>query len=340
MLYKLSSTNGAFDKLEPVAFKDFASFGQLEKDLEELIAGSILEVLFEDASLMPVFQERQYQAEADVYALNREGELTIFELKRGVAGEDAVHQALRYAQEAGQWTYAELEAKYHQYSGNDSDLHLVHQEAFYLEHPLDAKYINSKQHLVVIGSAADEALINAVDYWRRQGVSINFLPYRVYELGGSQYFEFFALPYDKHKNPADAKGVLFDTNRSWDEESIWYMMENSRVAAFGDAKRFVEYLHPGDIIFFSHRWVGLVAAAKVKKGPVRAPEPETLYRDVEFITPTPERGKEVVGMPFRTVSEITGKSFFWARTIKVPYLTKDEAENLGSELRTYLETGI
>lgn len=337
MLYKLSSSNGAFDKLESVAFKDFASFGQLEKDLEELIAGSILEVLFEDASLMPIFQERQYQAEADVYALNRQGELTIFELKRGVAGEEAVHQALRYAQEAGQWTYAELEAKYHQYSGSDSDLHLAHQEAFDLEHPLGAKEINSEQHLVVIGSAADETLINAADYWRRQGVSINFLPYRVYELGGNQYFEFFALPYDKHKNPADTKGVLFDTNRSWDEESIWYMMENNRVAAFGDAKRFVEYVHPGDIVFFSHRWVGLVAAAKVKKGPVRAPESETLYRDVEFMTPTPERGTEVVGMPFGTVSEITGKSFFWARTIKVPYLTKDEAENLASELRTYLE---
>jgi hypothetical protein len=143
VLYKLSSTNGVFDKLEPVAFKDFASFGQVEKDLEHLIAGSILEVLFEDASLMPVFQERQYQAEADVYALNREGDLTIFELKRGVAGENAVHQALRYAQEAGQWTYAELEAKYRQYTGSDSDLHRAHQEAFDLEHPLDTKDINN-----------------------------------------------------------------------------------------------------------------------------------------------------------------------------------------------------
>jgi len=58
-------------------------------------------------------------------------------------------------------------------------------------------------------------------------------------LNGEKFFEFFALPYDKHKNPSETKGVLFDTNRSWDEDSIWYMMENKRVAAFGDAKRFV-----------------------------------------------------------------------------------------------------
>jgi len=44
---------------------------------------------------MPIFQERQYQKEADIYALNEKGELIIFELKRGSAGEGAVHQALR-----------------------------------------------------------------------------------------------------------------------------------------------------------------------------------------------------------------------------------------------------
>ncbi len=46
-------------------------------------------------------QERQLQSEADVYAINREGDLVIFELKRGLAGEDAVLQAIGYTQRAG-----------------------------------------------------------------------------------------------------------------------------------------------------------------------------------------------------------------------------------------------
>lgn len=337
MLYKLVCSNGKFDKIETVAFKDFSSFGNLEKDLEELISKSILDVLFEESSLMPIFQERQYQAEADIYALNEKGELVIFELKRGSAGEGAVHQALRYAQDAGQWSYSTLQNKYQQYTGENAELTQAHKEAFNLEHALDAKEINNKQHLIVIGSAADDRLINAVDYWKQQGISIEFLPYRIYELGDEKYFEFFALPYDKHKNPGNIKGVLFDTNRSWDENSIWYMMENSRVAAFGEAKRFVEYVYPGDIIFFSHKWTGLVAAAKVKKDDIIASDEETLYREVEFITPIPKKGETIKAMPFRKVSEITGKSFFWARTIKVPYLSKDEAENLGKELKVYLE---
>ena len=337
MLYKLGTTDGTFDRLESVAFKDFSDLGSIEKELENLIADSILDVLFEDSGLMPVYQERPYQAEADIYALDEKGSLIIFELKRGAAGEDAVHQALRYAQEAGRWSYAELERKYQAYADTDMALTQAHREAFHLDHALEAREINNRQHLLIIGSAADDRLIDAVDYWKGQGISMAFLPYRIFEIGGERYFEFFALPYDRHRNPNDIKGVLFDTNRSWDEESIWYMMENHRVAAFGDAKRFVKSIHPGDIVFFSHKWVGIVAAARVDKGDIKAPDPETLYRDVTFITPVPKRGEKFRALPFRRVSEITGKSFFWARTIKVPYLSREEAENLADELRMYLE---
>jgi len=113
---------------------------------------------------MPIFQERQYQAEADIYALNEKGELIIFELKRGVAGEETVHQALRYAQDAGQWSYAKLQEKYRKYASSEADLIQAHQEAFNLKHALDVREINHKQHLLVIGSAADHSLMNAVDY--------------------------------------------------------------------------------------------------------------------------------------------------------------------------------
>ena len=338
MLYKLTKNLGKFDGVEPIPFKDFSSFDHLEKDLENLIARNILHVLFEDKGLMPILQERPLQKEADIYALNERGELIIFELKRRTAGDDAVLQALQYAQHAGQWTYAQLQEMYRKYSGDDTDLVSAHQEAFALDVTLDPKEINNRQHLIVIGSAADEALINSVEYWRKQGISIDFLPYRVYELAGAQYFEFFALPYDRHTNPSQVKGVLFDTNRSYDEDAIWYMMEKARVAAFGDAKRFINYLNPGDFVFFSHVRKGLVAAGKVCRGPVRTPDKDTHYRKVDFITPVPIRSDHYAAMPFRMVSEITGKTFYWAKTIKVPYLSVSESQQLAQELLHYLQT--
>ncbi len=338
MLYKLGNTNGKFVSLEPVEFKGFSAFGNNEKDLESLIANNILDVLFEDSGLMPIFQERQRQAEADIYALDEKGELVVFELKRSSVSEAAVHQALRYAQEAGQWSYATIEDKYRKYSATKDELGKAHKEAFNLEHALDVKEINQKQRLIIIGNAADDNLIKSVDYWKRQGLSIEFLPYRIYEISGENYFEFFALPYDRHRNPGDTKGVLFDTNWSYDQNSIWDMMENNRVAAYGEARRFVKCVFPGDIVFFSHKGVGLVAAAKVKGGEINAPDDSTLYRDVEFLTPKPKKDAQIKAMSFKRVSEITGKSFFWARTIKVPYLSKKEALDLKDKLKIYLET--
>ena len=328
MLYKLLKTKSKYDKLEPLKFEDFSAFGHLEKDLEQLIANNLLDVLYEEASLMPVFQERSRQAEADVYALNEKGELVIFELKRGSAGEDAVQQALRYAQEAGQWTYAVLQEKYSTYMNKDVDLLEAHKEAFNLEHSLHPRDMNRKQHLIVVGSAADDGLVASVEYWKKQGISIDYFPYRVYDINGEKYFEFFALPFDRHQNPSDSKGVLFDTNRSYNEDAVWDMIENHRVAAYGDAKRFIEYVYPDDIVFFSHKNTGIIAAAKVKKGKVKSLDEDTLYRDVEFLTEIPKRSDEIKAMSFGRVSEITGKSFFWARTIKVPYLSKKEAESL------------
>jgi hypothetical protein len=310
VLYKLTKSGDVFGNLEPLPFLDFADLGKLEKDLEIMLAEHLLDLLFEEAALMPIFQERAMQAEADLYALNREGDLIIFELKRCFAGSDAMLQALRYAQDAGQWTFSKLEERYKTYyPNNTTSLPEAHKEAFNLELPLFPSDFNQRQHFVIVGNAANNALINAVDYWKRKGLSADFLPYRVYKIADQYYFEFFALPYDRHQNPSAIKGVLFDTNRSWDEDSVWEMMEKSRVAAYGDIKYVVEYLNPKDIIFFSHKWTGIVAAAEVL-GPVKDDGPDEKFRDVRFLTPRPKRDQGVMKhMPFSQVSSVTGKHF-------------------------------
>ncbi|MEE2024881.1 hypothetical protein [Alkalimonas mucilaginosa] len=146
--------------------------------------------------------------------------------------------------------------------------------------------------------------------------------------------------FDTHCDAAGLKGVFFDTHRSLAEYATWSMIEHSRVIAFGDAKRLVEYLTPSDVVFFCHKWCGLVAAARVKKGPVQAPDTNTLYRDVEFLTPIPTRDSVLQAMPFGKDDELSGKRFFLAKTIKVPYLSRAEAELILSELCSYLEGGI
>ncbi len=337
MLYKLTIGDDGSKELDPLPFLDFSELGKIEKDLEVWLATHLLDFLYEDAALMPIFQERPMQAEADLYALDRFGNLIIFELKRGFAGSGAMLQALRYGQDAGQWTFNTLEDKYRTYLKNNSaSLAVAHREAFNLERQLLPSDFNAKQSFIIVGNAANDSLIRAVDYWKQQGLSVDFLPYRVYLIGEQRYFEFFALPYDSHQNPSSVKGVLFDTNRSWDEEAIWEMMEKNRVAAYGDIKYVVEHLNPKDIVFFSHKAVGIVAAAEVI-GPVKDDGPDEKFRDVKFLTPVPTKATGFTkAMPFSQVSSVTDKSFFWARTIKVPYLNRNEAQHLLSELKRVL----
>ena len=341
MLYKLTANDGGLGTLEPLPFLEVTDLQRREKDLENLLASHLLDVLFEDAALQPIFQERSRQAEADVYALNKSGDLVIFELKRGLAFEDAVLQAIGYAQGAGRWSFSELQYRYDLYMKSKklatSGLRESHREAFQLEAPLQPSDFNRRQHLYIVGNAVNEGLISAIDYWKRQGLSVEFLPYRIYEIGDEQYFEFFSIPYDRHRNPGTIKGVLFDTNLSWDEGAIWEMMEKRRVAAYGDVKHVVEYLNPGDTVFFYHKWAGVVAAAEVLSGPVKLEGESAAYRDVRFLTPVPTRGRDIRAVPAAQVSQITDKSFFWARTIKVPYLDHEESQRLLAEVKRVLE---
>ncbi|PIE45828.1 MAG: hypothetical protein CSA45_01625 [Gammaproteobacteria bacterium] len=56
------------------------------------------------------------------------------------------------------------------------------------------------------------------------------------------YFEFFAKPYDKHTNPSETKGVLFDTNSTYNESAIWEMFEGDYVAAYGELRAAINYI--------------------------------------------------------------------------------------------------
>jgi hypothetical protein len=341
MLYKLSKTGVAFDSIEPLPFKTFADCGQTEKDLENLLSENLLDGLFEGNELMPIFQERARQEEADIYALNRRGDLVIFELKRATAGGDAVHQVLRYCETAAHWNYDKLQRLYSVHrGGEDVDLQAEHQANFELEVPLPHDRFNQEQRLMVIGAAGNEGLVKNIDYWRSKGISIEFVSYRIYEIGGEHYFEFFSPPYDSHSNPAHRKGVIFDTCRTYYPESIWYMCEKSRVAAFGDQMHVVNYLGMGDVVFLYHKWEGIIAAGRVKsavKSESSDINDETLYRDLEWLIPPPDRNSSHSALSAAEIKKVLGRNFFWARTIKTPYLSVDESDKLLEALRSQNE---
>ncbi len=330
MLYKLDKEK---NDIELIPFFDFESLEKKEKDLENLLADHLSELYVEDGQLMTVFQERARQEDPDLCALDKNGNLVIFELKRGKVQGDTTIQVLRYAQTWGQKTYYELEEDYKKYckktKASQLELREAHREAFGLDKPLEIKQFNKEQRLIIVGSFSDNKLIDAVDYWRSKGIIIDFIPYRIYKLRGEFYFEFFSKPYDIHITPMDKKGIIFDTNYSYDENSIWEMLHGHKVSAYGSVATAVNYFNKGDYVFYYHKGYGIVAAGVIKsdtkenKANLKDYE---LYRDVELITPEVKGIDEIRYIPYSELTTILNKGFFLAKTTKVPYLTEEECK--------------
>ncbi|WP_019680632.1 hypothetical protein [Ruminococcus flavefaciens] len=329
MLYKYNGNNN----IEMMPVIDFKDLGKYEKDLEDLLAQNLSDLYSEDEQLMTIFQERKGQEEPDLCALDKHGNLIIFELKRGIVQGDTTIQVMRYSQTWGQKNYFELNDAFQKYTDSSDELRLVHAEAFGLDFPLHIESFNSSQKLVVIGSSADVKLMNAVSYWKSKGINIDFTPYRFYRINNETYFEFFAKPYDHHIDIQSSKGIIFDTNKKYNSQSLWDMFSDSKVSAYGEVKTCVKSFKKDDYVLYYHVGVGIVGVGKIKTGKIKSIKSnDEMYLDVEMLTPIVKKECDLKYISKNELEELLDKTFFWARTDKRPFLSKNESEIIAKTL--------
>src|SRR2546428_3727013 len=118
-------------------------------------------------------QQRLFREEADIFALNKDGDLYIFELKRWGSNEEHILQVLRYGQKFGQYKYEQLEEMLSKYTKN-SDINLVEKHYEYFRENYGKKLMpsefNRNQHFVVITNGVDRQTLNAIRYWNEKGL--------------------------------------------------------------------------------------------------------------------------------------------------------------------------
>ena len=339
MLYRYSKESQADgtkkNVLYPLEYYSCEDIGEKEKDLEELLVTYMSELYTATGLLMPIFQERQYQEEPDIMSLDQYGNLVLFELKRGKVGSDTTLQIMRYAQKFGRYSYADLDRLYQQYSRVDKGLSEAHRAVFDLTAPLSDVEFNQHQKLVIVGSTSDDTMIGAVNYWRAAGVDIDFLPYRIYKIGEEKYFEFFAKPYDVHVNPKDKKGILFDTNKSYDGAAVWDMFDKSKISAYGEAADEVRRFQQGDYVFYYHKGVGVIGAGIIiDSTPSKDSANDECYRSVKLLTPKLRKDSDIKALsPSELRKTLNNRGFYYAATVKVPYLSADDSLLLVNVLR-------
>ena len=309
--------------------------------MENLLANH-LQDFFSNPVLMPIFQERKWQEEPDLMALDENGTLYIFELKVDFVSDETVFQIIRYAQKFGMESYAKLDHFYQQWcktTGSPyTDLKTAHKDAFQLDSALLESQFNCKQKLILVGNAADGKLAQAVQYWQEKGLEIDFMPYRFYEIGGEMYFEFFAKPFDicSFQSNQSKKGVLFDTNGKHNGlQSVLDMLQDKekKISAYGKANRFVDWLKKDDYVLYYQVGYGVIAAGIVTDNVAENLDGEERCRRVNLLTDMIWCEEDICAISPRELEELLGHGFFYANTIKRPYLSEDEAKLVVQKLQ-------
>ena len=128
---------------------------------------------------------------------------------------------------------------------------------------------------------------------------------------------------ERQNSNNDQKGIIFDTNKSYDIQSQEYMISNNRISAWGDAGRYVDRFSKGDYVLYYERGKEIIAIGKILSENTLQNNLER-YRNVLMVVPFCDN-------KFISPSEIKqllNKNFYFASTIKTSYLSKNEVEML------------
>lgn len=188
------------------------SFGLDERALQDVLFRS-LDRLFPDDELVLLMQSRRWQEEPDLIAVDRNGDLFIFELKAWEAQSVNLLQVLRYGQIYGSSPYSELDEWYKRTTDASQSLRKAHQAAFGID--LHEDQFNRRQVFVVMTNGLDYRTREAVAYWRGCGLDVRPWVYRVYA-GGAEEMLLEMAPFRVADNPYEdiARGTTFSTPTS------------------------------------------------------------------------------------------------------------------------------
>lgn len=235
-----------------------------EKNIEDYIANNIKEVL-PTTDLMTIFQERKWQEEPDIMAMNGKGDLYIFELKRIQASEDNILQLLRYAQKFGSYEYSEINKIYQVYK-NDNQFSLLDDLNKNLgNNILSQNDINNKQHLYLITNGTNEDTIKKIKFWKSNGLDINLIIYWIFENNGNYFIEFNICKDLEGLLEYEKRYYIVNTNSRFTQNfNLATFLNEEKVAIQGDIKNRIKTFKKGDIIFLYQNGDGIVARGEIK----------------------------------------------------------------------------
>lgn len=300
----LLSINPTTRFAERIRTKRLQSFGLDERGLQDILFKS-LDRLFPDDELILLMQSRYWQEEPDLMAVDKNGDLYIFELKAWESHPSNLLQVLRYGQIFGSSKYTDLDSWYKNSTDKSQTLQHAHEAKFSIK--LKEEDFNRKQVFVIITNGLDYRTREAIQYWRSCGLDVRPWVYRIYSgQGNEMLLEMSAFRVGDNPYEDIAEGYyILNTNRSNSPIDHDDMLSNGKAAAYFDPWKFkIERLVKGDVVFLYQSGVGIVALGEADGNLQKAPyQGDPNYPDEEYFV---RLNKFERVSPPLTASEIKG----------------------------------
>jgi len=281
MLYQWDTQSAAVSSRVPS--QNPAAFGITEKDIELFFAAHLHELIPED-QLMLIGQERPWQEEADLLALDRKGNLYIFELKRWQSAAENLLQVMRYGQIFGRYSYELLQDLAHRHQKLEGALNEKHKTHFELDEPLAESAFNQDQIFIVVTNGIDRDTLGAIKYWKGKGIRIESLTYRIYSVDAKPHIWFDVYNPEEDVILEENPGIyIVNTNASYMAEAWREMLDKKRASAYYDRKYAVASIPKGSIVYLYHTGKGIIAKGRSTSAFHKAPCDDN--PDEEFYVP-------------------------------------------------------
>jgi hypothetical protein len=302
-------------QIERLAAQRLSSFGWKEADLQRLLFQNLEKVL-QDEDLLLIMQSVTGKEQPDLMAVDKSGDLYIFELKAWESEEENLLQALRYGQIYGQYDYDRLNRSYIEYFPEGSDLLTTVNSRF--EVTLRLRDFNQKQHFVIITNGLDFRTRAAILYWRSQQLDVNPWIYRLYRISDQILFEFETFQINDNPYSDIEEGYfILNTNYSNDPKDDREILDKEKASAFFDPwKRRIERLKKGNTIFLYRSGEGIVAygnaSGKLEKHPYQG-NPQ--HADEEYSMKLSQFKKLKKPMEAKEIKAVTGVNYRFMSTM-------------------------
>ena len=239
-----------------------AHFELSEKDIEIFLTSRLSEIVSGD-HLMLIGQERSGQEEADLLALDKKGDLYIFELKRWESKPENILQVMRYGQIFGRYTYDEIQTLARRQQKLEGSLRGQHKEYFELDNALKKSQFNQDQVFVLVTNGIDADTISAVEFWSQKGIRITCSPYRIYDIENRPYIQFDTYNPDGDVIPEEnTRFFIVNTNKAYMQfawKSMLGNMNTGKASAYYGKKHSVCNIPKNSIVYLYHSGTGVVA---------------------------------------------------------------------------------